>query len=483
MAAPLPRLRADLDIMPSPLREQPGLILRDPFRFSEVTLLIPPLLARCLGCFDGEQSAQDLGAMLARLSGQVTVTDAARKLVASLHDAGFLEDDRFAELRGAREREFAALGERASAHAGSGYPSESAALTETLRGYFQNGTLEGSQAPRDGLARGNPALPHAINGGGKTTKASSRAGTGLLGIAAPHVSPEGGSTSYAAAYRALPKQIDPDDRIFVVLGTSHYGEPDRFGLTRKPFATPFGIAPTETALVDQLCNEAGASVTLEDYCHAVEHSIEFQVVFLQYLYGPRVRILPILCGAFSAGADAGRLPETSDRVARFVGALGELAARQRRDLCFVLGVDFAHVGRRYGDARAARAYQGPLAAVAARDDARVDRIAAGDAEGFWNLVMERGDDDLKWCGSSPLYTFLRAVPQARGRRLRVRAVEHRRCERRQLRRARVFDEKCRRRPRKSLTHYVRPRSAWGRSRVGENGGWEPLNASPEIHFA
>ena len=158
-------------------------------------------------------------------------------------------------------------------------------------------------------------------------------------------------------------------------------------------------------------------MTLEDYCHAVEHSIEFQVVFLQYLYGPRVRILPVLCGAFSAGAEAGRLPEASDSVARFVGALGEIAARESRRLCFVLGVDFAHVGRRYGDRRAARAYEGPLATVAERDDARVDQIVAGDAQGFWNLVLERGDDDLKWCGSSPIYTFLRAVPQARGHRL------------------------------------------------------------------
>ena len=83
----------------------------------------------------------------------------------------------------------------------------------------------------------------------------------------------------------------------------------------------------------------------------------------------------------------------------------------------MLGVDFAHVGRRYGDERAARAYEGPLTAVAERDDARMERIVAGDAEGFWDLVMEGGDDDLKWCGSSPIYTFLRAVPEARGRRL------------------------------------------------------------------
>jgi MEMO1 family protein len=395
MAAPLARLRGDLDIMPSPLPEQPGLIVRDPFRFSQVTLLIPPLLARCLACFDGEQDEGDLAAAIARLSGQVAVGEVARRLIASLHDAGFLDDDRFAELREAREREFAALEERASAHAGSGYPAESAALTDTLAGYF------------DGVPP--PARTKA--------RAKGKASDGLLGIAAPHVSPEGGSASYAAAYRVMPKQPPGDDRIFVVLGTSHYGEPDRFGLTRKPFATPFGVAPTETALVDQLCGAGRDGVALEDYCHAVEHSIEFQVVFLQYLYGPRVRILPILCGAFGAGAEAGRLPETSDRVARFVGALGELAARRRQELCFVLGVDFAHVGRRYGDARAARAYHGPLETVAERDDARIERIAAGDAQGFWNLVLERGEDDLKWCGSSPLYTFLRAVPRARGRRL------------------------------------------------------------------
>ena len=159
-------------------------------------------------------------------------------------------------------------------------------------------------------------------------------------------------------------------------------------------------------------------MTLEDPCHFVEHAIEFQVVFLQYLFGPAVRILPVLCGAFADGPRTGRRPEANDQVARFVGALGELAAREGDRLSFVLGVDFAHVGRRYGDELAARANAGPLVTVAARDRARVERIAAGDADGFWELVAERGDeagyDDLKWCGTSPIYTFLRALPEARG---------------------------------------------------------------------
>ena len=40
-----------------------------------------------------------------------------------------------------------------------------------------------------------------------------------------------------------------------------------------------------------------------------------------------------------------------------------------------------------------------------------------DADGFWELLRENGDD-LRWCGASPLYTFLRAVPGLRSELLR-----------------------------------------------------------------
>ncbi len=384
MAAPLPRLRHDLDLMPSPLAEQPGVLIRDPMRYSTVTLVVPPALVPGLACFDGEQDQRDLQATLARATGRLTAGESARNMAAALSDAGFLDDARFAELRASRTAELAALVERPPAHAGSAYPDEVPALTRTLRGYFE------------GAGRANAAGP----------------GSAPFAIAAPHVSPEGGWRSYAAAYRALPP--DGGDRVFVVLGTSHYGAPDRYGLTRKPFATPFGRARTETALVDALARAAPAAVSFDEPAGFVEHAVEFQVVFLQHLYGPGVRILPVLCGAFLEGPRKGRPPEESDAVARFVGELGELAARQGTRLSFVLGVDFAHVGLRYGDGRAARADVGHSVEVARRDRERLARIAAGDGDGFWELVTERGDDDLKWCGTSPLYTFLRALPEARG---------------------------------------------------------------------
>jgi AmmeMemoRadiSam system protein B len=151
---------------------------------------------------------------------------------------------------------------------------------------------------------------------------------------------------------------------------------------------------------------------MEDYCHAVEHSIEFQVVFLQHLLGPRVRVVPVLCGPFARATRDG-LPDDDPGVARFLDALGEAARARSDSVLFVLGVDMAHVGRRYGDPFTARADEGRLAAVRAEDGERCRLLAAGDAEGFWGQVRE-GGDPLRWCGASPFYTFLRAARPASG---------------------------------------------------------------------
>src|SRR5204863_7180869 len=125
----------------------------------------------------------------------------------------------------------------------------------------------------------------------------------------------------------------------------------------------------------------------DDYCHAIEHSFYFQVLFLQYLFGPAIRILPILCGSYAQSIYVGGAPEEDENVRRFLGALGDLAARQGDRLFWVLGIDMAHMGRRYGDRFAAIADRGEMAQVAERDLLRIGRINAGDAPGFWGLVQ------------------------------------------------------------------------------------------------
>jgi len=77
--------------------------------------------------------------------------------------------------------------------------------------------------------------------------------------------------------------------------------------------TPYGTARTDTILAEKLAKSAGDSATMEDYCHSFEHSIEFQIVFLQHLYGPGVRILPILVGSFASSLVRGGMPDGRGR--------------------------------------------------------------------------------------------------------------------------------------------------------------------------
>jgi len=380
----LPRLRMDLDFFPSPVPDKPGLVIRDPFHYSDATILIPPALVACLEFFDGARSELDLRAYLVQLTGDLEVGRLVQHLSDTLSNAGFLENENFTQIRDAAVRGFAVAPVREAAHAGSGYPAEAAELTATLSGYM----VGSDRADGNGRVRA---------------------------VAAPHVSPFGGVEAYRAAYAAL--QPSDADRTFVILGTSHYGQPDRIGLTRKPFVTPFGETLPDTAIVEELLQGAGDAAAIEDYCHSFEHTVEFQVIFLQHLFGPRIRVVPVLCGSYARSLYQGGRPEDNDGVRRMLGTLGELAAREGDRLLWVLGVDMAHMGRRYGDRFAATAERDEMEGVARRDRARIDRMEQGDAHGFWELVREN-QDDLKWCGSAPIYTFMSAVPDARGHLLR-----------------------------------------------------------------
>ncbi|MEO8370147.1 MAG: AmmeMemoRadiSam system protein B [Candidatus Solibacter sp.] len=376
----LPRLRMNLDFMPSPSEEHPGLLIRDPYKFSDAMLVIPPPLVECLECFDGAHTALDLRAELVRVTGQFEVGEFAESLMGTLSSAGFLEDAQYAEMRDACVRDFAAAPLREPAHAGSAYPEDPEEMRAVMSEWMT----------------GAPAASE---------------NDGVFAIAAPHVSPSGGWQSYRAAYCML--RPEHKDKTFVILATSHYGEPETFGLTRKTFRTPLGDTQSDTRLVDWLEARGGNGVRMEDYCHSFEHTVELQVIFLQHMLGPDVKILPVLIGSFAHSIYEGGMPEDNDQVKAFFDGLGELREREGDNLFWVMGVDMAHMGARYSDRFSAIAGEGAMQAVEARDAQRIERINAMDAGGFWDLVRER-QDDLKWCGSSPFYTFLKTAPKARG---------------------------------------------------------------------
>lgn len=390
MSDNVPPLRRGIDIVPSPLAESPGLILRDPFRYTQAVLLIPSGWIPALALLDGSSTELELQETLTRASGgQLVRREDIQQFVQVLRNHGFLESEEFHRLRDARQEEFRHASDRAPTHAGSAYTSDAVELTRQLREEFRIVPPSGVLSPR------------------------------LLGIAAPHVSPSGGVESYSAAYRGLAPELGK--RTFVVLGTSHYGAPERFGLTRKAYRTPLGNAEVDIELMERLVAKAPQAVIREDYCHSVEHSIEFQVVFLQQAVHSSIRILPILCGPLWESLRTGQPPDSNPQVAKFIDALAELAVTEGEKLFWVLGVDMAHIGARYGDGVAVTANEGRMRDVAARDNVRLERVCAGDARGFAGLVQPN-QDELKWCGYSPFYIFLRTMehvrPKLRGHLLR-----------------------------------------------------------------
>ena len=166
----LPRLRLGLDFMPSPDPEHPGLLIRDPFKFSDAMLLIPPQLVACLACFDGEQTVLDLRASLVRLTGEIQIGELEKHLFDTLSQSGFLEDEKFEAMRSARVSEFTAA--------------------PTSRGRpFRLGL--------SGHRRGSPARRWTNSCKARSPRARR---IRIIAIAAPHVSPFGGWESYRDAY-------------------------------------------------------------------------------------------------------------------------------------------------------------------------------------------------------------------------------------------------------------------------------------------
>jgi MEMO1 family protein len=120
----LPKLRTNLDIMLSPVRDRPGLLIRDFFRYSDATLIVPPPLIPGLLLFDGTRTDLDLQTELTRSLGSPEIGNTVGHLIEALSRAGFLEDETYANLKLERRLAFTESPVRRAAHAGSAYPEE-----------------------------------------------------------------------------------------------------------------------------------------------------------------------------------------------------------------------------------------------------------------------------------------------------------------------------------------------------------------------
>ena len=294
---------------------------------------------------------------------------------------------------------------RPAAHADAAYPSDPDALREQLDAFF---LCDGGPGPIDVRLRPTGRPP--------------------CGILSPHIDPPRGGAAYAWAYKTLVEQSDAD--VFVIFGTAHNPMQQPFCVSRKDFDTPLGTVRSDQAFIERMAEHltlraAGRCLDpfADELAQRLEHSIEFQVLFLQYMLGPRrdFRIVPILAGARAQCIEEERLPADTPQMPAFRAAVRAAAAAHAGRVCYISGADLAHIGTRFGDAWPID--DDRLAAQSADDRALLAAALRGDSAGFFRHVA-RQDDRGRICGLAPTYAMLEVLGPVRGELLHYdQAVE------------------------------------------------------------
>jgi len=184
------------------------------------------------------------------------------------------------------------------------------------------------------------------------------------------------------------------------------------------------LVETDSEFVEQLQSQCAEDCFTDEYLHRGEHSIEFQVLFLKYIAQKRAaltgeperpfKIVPILVSSFHAMMVSQTLPEETIAVGNFLKTMRQLAQQDARQICFVAGVDLAHVGKQFGDEEPVN--DEFLKWVEAEDRQLVEKLALLDAPGFFNEIA-KDEDKRKICGFSPLYSLIHLLDGARGNHL------------------------------------------------------------------
>ncbi len=237
----------------------------------------------------------------------------------------------------------------------------------------------------------------------------------------PHIDYPRGGLTYAWGLKEVVEHTDAS--LFVIIGTSHYSH-ERFTLTRKDFQTPLGIVPTDQDFIDRLVAHYGGGLFEDEWlAHLPEHSIELEVVLLQYLYeGKRpIRIVPLVVGSFYDVLAEGVEPADRPDIARMVEALRQAQAQTPEPVCTIISGDLAHIGPKF---------QRPLPLDAARlahsraQDLAILRAAeAINPAAYFDVIAEEGDA-RNICGLPPTYLYLEALRPRRGKLLHYDRYVH-----------------------------------------------------------
>jgi AmmeMemoRadiSam system protein B len=390
-----PKLRY-LEAFPVNSQGEKFICLRDPLKMTDKIVFLALPVYFIVTMFDGNHSIRDIQAAYMRHFGQLLYTEKIQDLISQLDANLFLESQKYLAHKSHLEKEFQNASKRLPIHAGTSYSADPEELRTKLDQHFEE--MRKERGLRSSLASQSPKA-----------------------IIAPHIDLRVGATCYAWAYEQIK---DADFDLFVVFGTAHAQTNHLFVATFKDFETPLGTVRTNRPLLENLKEKCGNHLFEDEFVHKQEHSIEFQMVFLKYLFtnGKGFEVLPILCGSFHQIIHERKSPHTVEEFQQFVDHLQELLAKSRLRTCLIAGADLAHIGLRFGDPLPPDDLE--LAKLKQEDEVKLKYVAKLDKQGFWESIA-RDHDRRRICGFPCIYTMLSLLQGKEGRVLKYGVMDDR----------------------------------------------------------
>ncbi len=369
-----------LEAFPVEHEGQRVICLRDPNSMSDKVMLLSQETVYIISLFDGSNSIENIQQKCEEKFGQRIPDEELDHLINQLDEALFLDSKKFHDNKKKIVEDFHSSKVRPSIHAGHSYPLEA----DELRGLFKKFFDEAQKKE-----------PY------------SKSEEKLRGLISPHIDFTRGGHLYARAYRELDEHCEADT--YIIFGTSHYADVDNpFILTRKGFETPLGISQTDNNLIDRMASACEWDIFEGEIAHRTEHSIEFQVAFLQYLLGEKkdYKIVPILCNSYYSLVQAGKSPIEDARISTFLNSFSNLVEELGHKAFIIAGVDMSHFGPKFGDRD--QVNETILGRIKQRDLRSLEFSEKLDAEGFYRSVEEE-KDWRKVCGLSSIYATLSTI--------------------------------------------------------------------------
>jgi AmmeMemoRadiSam system protein B len=225
----------------------------------------------------------------------------------------------------------------------------------------------------------------------------------VAGVLSPHIDYARGGPVYASGWRQAAAAARAA-KTAIVLGTDHAGSGGRLTLSRRDYATPWGVLETDRRLCDALAEALGPEEAYrEELHHRREHSIELATVWLHHVRGGQpLELLPILCGHPGPLLNA-RAPAGVEGLDLALAILREAVAQ---GALVVVAGDLAHVGPAFGDPQPFGAAE--RAAVQAADEALIAACSGGCTPALGEVAAI--DDRYRICGLTPLAVALAIMP-------------------------------------------------------------------------